>query len=251
MVNRREFLKSAGILGVATISGYGGYRVGEYLKEAGNRGCLTIHGFLPAQKEIFNEVCKFLIDVTGGWKNFHIVQNENVPKLFDHFSDIWDNSAIRNGGNGFLDVVISKLSNSVESDIVIIDEKKRLYSPEKDFPTELLHLRDQLKGMEGVISIILNYTSEIPFMKFSSGKNRVAIIENENGVVDKIPIRENSTNIIARGPLGSTDVAISDGMVFVRSSPCNHGLCKLGRIKDEGEIIVCAPNKVIVRVETV
>ncbi len=50
------------------------------------------------------------------------------------------------------------------------------------------------------------------------------------------------------GPLGVTGIEIRDGMVRVISSPCPLKLCRrAGWIGAAGEMIVCLPNEVVVR----
>jgi len=51
------------------------------------------------------------------------------------------------------------------------------------------------------------------------------------------------------GPLGITEVVISEGEVWVRSSPCREKICiKMGRVKRVSEQVVCIPNRVVVEV---
>lgn len=51
------------------------------------------------------------------------------------------------------------------------------------------------------------------------------------------------------GPLGITEVVISEDEVWVRSSPCREKICiKMGRIKRVSEQVVCIPNRVVVEV---
>lgn len=51
------------------------------------------------------------------------------------------------------------------------------------------------------------------------------------------------------GPLGSTAVEIREGRVRILSSPCPLKLCqRAGWIGSAGEMIVCLPNEVVVRI---
>lgn len=53
------------------------------------------------------------------------------------------------------------------------------------------------------------------------------------------------------GPLGTTRVGVSEGSVQVLTSPCPHKLCvKSGSIDSRGGVIVCVPNRVIVRIHS-
>jgi hypothetical protein len=51
------------------------------------------------------------------------------------------------------------------------------------------------------------------------------------------------------GPLGKTVVRFDRGRVRVESSPCSDKVCMgMGEVGSEGGLIVCVPNKVVVRV---
>jgi hypothetical protein len=50
------------------------------------------------------------------------------------------------------------------------------------------------------------------------------------------------------GPLGMTSIEVRDGRIRVLSSPCSLKLCvKAGWIDRAGEMIVCLPNEVVIR----
>ena len=51
------------------------------------------------------------------------------------------------------------------------------------------------------------------------------------------------------GPLGVTTVVCRDGYVWVSDSCCPSKLCvKTGKIHAQGQVIVCVPNRVVVRI---
>jgi len=53
----------------------------------------------------------------------------------------------------------------------------------------------------------------------------------------------------AQGPLGKTVVVCQSGAVWVQDSPCPAKLCvRRGKITRPGEMIVCVPNRVVVRI---
>ena len=53
----------------------------------------------------------------------------------------------------------------------------------------------------------------------------------------------------ALGPLGQTTVVCQDGCVWVEDSCCPNKLCaKTGKVRAMGQIIVCVPNEVVVRI---
>lgn len=60
---------------------------------------------------------------------------------------------------------------------------------------------------------------------------------------------ESEETIAVPGPLGTTYVVIHDGAAHVSASPCRSKICvNTGEISYSGQLIVCVPNKVVVRV---
>jgi hypothetical protein len=51
------------------------------------------------------------------------------------------------------------------------------------------------------------------------------------------------------GPLGHTTVVVEGGKVRISDSPCPHKTCvRTGKIHRPGSVVVCVPNRVLVRV---
>ena len=74
------------------------------------------------------------------------------------------------------------------------------------------------------------------------------VIEQDGEVKFLAPLAENVRASID-GPLGETVIAIEDGGVRVTAASCPHRLCMaMGTVKQQGEVIACLPNRVLVRV---
>jgi len=57
-------------------------------------------------------------------------------------------------------------------------------------------------------------------------------------------------DITISGPIGDTNLRISENRVWITEAPCPHKICKkMGKIGRAGEIIVCIPNKIFIEVE--
>ncbi len=64
----------------------------------------------------------------------------------------------------------------------------------------------------------------------------------------RIVLRQAGTKEV-QGPLGSTVIKTGNGYVWIHSSPCSNKLCiQMGRANRNGEILVCVPNRVMIRV---
>ena len=62
------------------------------------------------------------------------------------------------------------------------------------------------------------------------------------------PLDETRT-ILAKGPLGVTEVRIAASQVWVDDSPCANKVCiAMGKIRSPGQFVACLPNGVFVRI---
>jgi hypothetical protein len=79
-------------------------------------------------------------------------------------------------------------------------------------------------------------------------EGRTVQIETAGRVYQTLPLHASHT-LAVPGPLGKTIVAIDQGTVHVVDSPCRAKICvKTGEISHTGQLIVCIPNQVVVRV---
>ena len=77
-----------------------------------------------------------------------------------------------------------------------------------------------------------------------------AVVQIEDRIVAELDISRDTT-FITEGVLGKVSVVVSGGEVGLVDSPCPLKICeKTGRISRRGEIIVCAPNQVLVKIIT-
>lgn len=64
----------------------------------------------------------------------------------------------------------------------------------------------------------------------------------------KLPLSKNKLLTLA-GAAGEATIEIKNGQVRIVASDCPQQICvKTGRIKRQGEIIVCVPNRIIVHI---
>ena len=56
-------------------------------------------------------------------------------------------------------------------------------------------------------------------------------------------------NIEAHGPLGVTEIHLTQAKVWVHESPCTNKVClAMGTIHESGQFVACLPNRVFVRI---
>lgn len=62
------------------------------------------------------------------------------------------------------------------------------------------------------------------------------------------PLNEDRT-IEAKGPIGTTEIYVAQGKVWVHDSPCTNKVCvAMGVIHETGQFVACLPNQVFVRI---
>jgi hypothetical protein len=82
----------------------------------------------------------------------------------------------------------------------------------------------------------------------ASGDHAVVAVDGQR--VLELPLNRDTQSAV-RGPLGDTVIAIENGEVWVKSSPCPRGHCMhMGKIRHSGEILICVPNRVFVSIRS-
>jgi hypothetical protein len=149
--------------------------------------------------------------------------------------------------SGSITYRLKRLDQRIDSDIIVSDGNNSVYSLD-DFTSRLLNIRSDIKNKKADYFFTAEY-SETDFLSsiFKSNKKEV-VIESEKGLVERISLDQNYKNIVIDGPQGKTGIKIENGVAQVHTSTCRHGICKHTVASGVGNIIACAPNKVIVKV---
>lgn len=87
------------------------------------------------------------------------------------------------------------------------------------------------------------------FSRLQTVKGDTVIIQVDDKKFLKVSLSENGI-VRVPGPLGISIVEIKNGKVKMLSSPCLDKLCiREGYISKPGQIIVCVPNRIILKIE--
>jgi len=97
-----------------------------------------------------------------------------------------------------------------------------------------------------VAFIIILSLATLPLIFKTKGEE--VIIEVNGKPLYRLSLSQPRT-VEVYGPIGRTVVKIEGGKAWVASSDCPHKLCvKRGKISHSGEMVICVPNKVVVRI---
>ena len=103
---------------------------------------------------------------------------------------------------------------------------------------------------DSILTVFLVLVSlvSIAWVQVWSDGGKHVVVDVDGHHVLELSLNRNVTTSVT-GPLGETVVRVENGAVSVQESPCPHGYCKLmGPISHRGEIIVCAPNHVMITI---
>lgn len=241
MISRRNFLKIAGLTSVALSAGYTTGRLTGNSKNI----YYTVHGFIPADENIIlNLITAFKSKVKSNSEPVVIADS----KIGEIIIRVDLNLRKENYSNrGSITYRLKRLDKQIDSDIILSDANNSVYSLD-DLSSAFENLRVGLKDRKADFLFTAEY-KETDFLSsiFKSNKKEV-VIENEKGLVERISLEKNYKNILIDGAQGKTGLKIENRIAQVHTSTCRHGVCKHTIASGAGNIIACAPNKVLIRI---
>ena len=246
MMTRKKFIKLSGIAAIATGSGF---TAGKLLGSTENMH-FSVCGFLPSDEKLIKEVVRVFAATVKSNSTPIINANADYKLLLQKLVMKHKQTSFSNTGS--VSYSVKPLNKHVNSDIIVSDNSKSIYSLKNDFTDELMTIRSLLYGREAKIFFTAVYKqSNILSSLFSSNQKEI-VIENKEGTFDKIPLTSTYRNVKVEGPQGETKIEINNGLVKVTKSTCRHKLCEKSQYAaNVGDVIACAPNKVLIRIEKV
>lgn len=249
MVSRRSFLKLTGLAAVAAGAGFGtGRMIGSGSADSGRR--FAMHGFVPDDERSVMEFLHFFSsEVPGGGAPPVISADARWHRVIAAALRPGTRSAGPGSGRGRITVRLTGLGAPVRGDVLVSDDRRRIYDPAGDFSQGLQHLRESLSATDARCMLSVEYVEEAPLASLFTS-SRVLVVENDRGVVDRIALDGPTRRVDVAGRLGRTGVTIRPDGAHVHQASCRHGLCRsAGVAARPGDVIACAPNGLILRVE--
>ncbi|MBM4130321.1 hypothetical protein FJ250_04750 [bacterium] len=247
MLNRRAFLQSALLGGAA----FGlGLKLGLGGGQAGDRSQLVLHGFLPADGEAVGEAVRAFLAATPGQLPAPVL--DVTPRLRGEVA-----AALRGRAGDFVrgdGRVLSLRVTDLGADLataagadILVQDGGRVLDPAGEFGRGLLALRAALQGRTAAVAL----TARLEARDEPTGRGRVLVVEDERGLQERIALAGAPRSLELGGPAGRTQVEFGqDGVRVVRAS-CRHATCRLqGTATRAGDLIACAPNRLLLRVES-
>ncbi len=246
MITRKKFIKLSSISALAIGSGF---TAGKLLGNPENHH-YSVYCFLPSDEKLITEVVRVFAATVKSNSTPIINADDDYKFMLQKLVMKHKQTSFSNSGS--VSYSVKPLNKHVNSDIIVSDTNKSIYSLQNDFTDELMTIRSLLYGTEATIFFAATYKQSNILTSLFSSKQKGVVIENKNGVFDKLPLNSTYKNIIVDGPHGETEIEINNGLAKVTKSTCRHKLCEKSQYATNvGDVIACAPNKVLIRIEEV
>lgn len=245
MISRKKFIKISSLSALALGSGFS---LGKLIPNS-SASRFAVYGFLPSSDRIISRIVKAFQNKTKDYSTPTIIADEYYVKLIkSHY----------NSSLGFFNLEnattyrISKIKHPINSDIILNDNRNSIHSLNNDFDREFSHIRSDINGANGTIFFSAEFNQKKIVSSLLNFNERNVVIENESGIVEKIPIGDTYKNISINGSVGRTSLELKNNSIRVVKPSCRHKLCeRAGLASFPGDIIACAPNKLLIRIEEV
>lgn len=242
MTTRRNFLRTA-ILGGAAFTA--GLKLGGGL-DAHPADRVTLHGFLPADAAALDRfLLTFLaaqpgalpapaVDAPMRWRTA-------VATPLRTAADRYQRQATR-----VFDVAVAPLETPLPADIMW-QQENLVVAPGAGLGDQLMALRESLRGRQAELAV----TCRLRPRPDATAGARVLVVENERGVQERLPLAGAQRRVELAGALGGTRLVFGAEGARVVAASCRHETCRRqGAVSQPGEMIACAPNRLVMRVET-
>lgn len=249
MISRRSFLKLSGLATVVAGAGFGtGSMLGSGSAMSGRR--FAMHGFVPDDDRAVADFLRFFSSELPAVKAAPAISADSRwQRVITASLRSGTRSVGPDHGSGRVSVRMVRIGQPVPGDILVSDDRKRIYDPAGDFSLGLQSLRSTMQSAEARYMISAEYVEETPLASLFAS-SRVLVIENERGIVDRIALDGQRRRLDVDGRLGRTGLTVSADGAHVHSASCRHGLCRgAGVARRPGDVIACAPNRILLRVE--
>jgi hypothetical protein len=241
MISRRNFLKIAGL---STVAIGAGFTTGKLIGDK-KSVYFAVHGFIPADEQIISQLIAGFRNKVKSNADPVVIAEAKIGEMISRFDSQLRNKSFSNGGN--ITYRLKRIENQTESDIIISDAENPVYSL-NDLNYGFSNIRSNLKNRKAEYLFTAEYKKPDLLSSIFKLNEKEVVIENENGLVDRIPLNKNYKDILIAGPQGKTGLKIENGIVRVNKSTCRHEICKHTIAGYVGGVIACAPNKVLIKI---
>ncbi|MDZ7626090.1 MAG: NusG domain II-containing protein [Ignavibacteriaceae bacterium] len=241
MISRRNFLKIAGL---STVAVGAGFTTGKYI---GNKKSVyfAVHGFIPADEQIISQLVAGFKNKVRSNADPVVFADAKIGEVISRFDSQLRNKAFSNNGN--ITYRLKRLDKQIDSDIIISDTENPVYSL-NDLNYGFSNIRANIKNKKAKYLFSAEYNETDFLSSILNSNKKEVVIENEKGLVERISLDKNYKNILIDGPFGKTGLKIENGIARVHTSTCRHGICEHTFANNVGNVIACAPNKVLIKV---
>jgi len=237
-LNRRSFLNLVLVSAAGLAIGYG---TGRWF-EVDQKRSFSLQAFLPENETLLSELLESFYNLAGLPGNLHIEADAYLTQTIKKISN--PNQFSRAHGFGYVKII--RMNNSVSADLVIGNNQITVFDPEIHYSADFNKLRQKIKDQAASWQINMLFKD----LEVSANGKRIAVIRDQYGIFDRIPMDQDYQDIPVNGPYGKTHLSISHGHLAIHTSSCRQHLCQQkGSLAMPGDMTACAPNQLLVEIE--
>jgi hypothetical protein len=246
-MSRRSFLKLSALAALTVGAGYTAGKMAPKAAAASAQGrAAALHAFLPGDPNLVSEVVRVFTARVGSAARLAVSADPQWTGVIS--------AAVRQPGSllsgGTLAFRMVALAETLPADILLGDNQQAVYAPESDYDPALRSLQAQVRGGQARYLFSAEFKEEGLLAGLWKPQDKVAVIRSGSSIVDRIPLDSRYNGIVVDGPQGKTVLSVADGLVRVESAACRNQLClHSGPAAQVGDVIACAPNRLVVQVE--
>lgn len=242
-LTRRKFIKLSGVAALSAGSGFG---LGKLI-DNNDYNRYAFYGYLPDDRTIISKAIQLFVKSLNNKSVSTDFLQINERELNPGFRKTFTTHAIFT--NQSVSISLKRIGSGFDSDLLITDSKKPIYSIENDFSNDLLAFRNLIKGTKSSYYFAAEFVKTNFVSSLLNSGSTELIIENERGLFDKIGGDRKYKKVLINGPQGKTTLEADKGRVRIVGSTCRNKICeKMGSVYNPGEVLACVPNKILVRI---
>ena len=242
MLTRRSFFRTALLGGAAFVAGH---RLGVV---SGARAApqVTLHGFVPADETAVREVLGAFLALESGSLPAPVVDAPGVWRTAVAATLRGAAPRYRRDERRMFEVQVVPLETGLPADL-LLQRGLRVLDPATRIGTRLAALRESLRGRTAAVAV----TCRLADRPDPSAAERVLVVESGGVVQERIALDGTRRRLDVAGPVGRTGIVLDERGARVVDAGCRHATCRRqGTISRAGQLVACAPNRLVLRIET-
>ena len=109
-------------------------------------------------------------------------------------------------------------------------------------------IHDVVLGLTLLLVALVLFVADVTKASNDDG-NKTVVVSIDGKKEAEYPLNKDGTHILQGSHLGTNKLVIKDGKAYIEEASCPDKQCmKQGKISKAGEMLVCLPNRVVIKI---